>query len=954
MIDATVRRLTFYTTSSYATADWGTAEFDVLVAEVDETSFATAAFFDWTAMTTVYSGSLSVSGNQMVVNLDTPFNYTGGNLVIGFNLTTTGTAKYVSWVATYGSTNLGAYQYGTYGPYTTTYQPMTTFNYMPNATPRPINPHATEELSTEATLAWTAPNSTEVIRYEYQYKLATETAWSPTETTTTLTANITGLTPVKTYDFRVCAVYPGPAYSQYAETQFTTTASCPIPDGFTASNITMNTADLTWNASSEVANYTVEYRTAAGMQALFEEGFEDATEFENWTLNNCVSGTGRNSSAKRTDDYGFKFAYNGFSSGITPPQYLISPDLSAYTANDVMLAFYYIKGSNNYTETFKVGWSSTTNDPDEFTWDSEITATSAWDYYSHTLPAGTKYISIAYTADDQLYLYIDDLAIGNIVAAGTWTEATHEAPNTGAYTITLPNAGVKYDVRVYANCTTDPDDESATTTFTTLADGNKVFTNATADGKWSTDDNWAPAGAPVITDNAILRANATIESGTVAQAKKITFEGTTTPTLTINDGGQLKTDNNVIATVKKHINKYNEVGNHATGVDPDGYYLIGNPLSNTVYSHSSYSTPNLTTVGIYTTGSNYDLYSWATSTTENYCEWRNYKASTFSLSNGTGYLYANAANVDLTFTGTVKANNTDETKSLSYTAPTVQAEFSNWNLLANPFVCNAYVTPNAGDGNPAIAYYKMNSTGTGFEASTAAIAPMEGIFVKATAASQTVKFSRNAAKNRGQLNINLTQNVNTRGAMGSTDNAIVRFDGGMGLEKFSFRQGSTKIYITEEGMDYAVVNAGQVGEIPVSFKANENGSYTLSFTSEEVSFSYLHLIDNLTGIDSDLLANPSYSFDAQSTDYAQRFRLVFATGTSVDDDSFGFINANGNLCIFGIEGEATVQVFDVLGHMLSSETFNGSYEKRINGAPGVYVLRLINGENVRTQKIVVK
>ena len=69
---------------------------------------------------------------------------------------------------------------------------------------------------------------------------------------------------------------------------------------------------------------------------------------------------------------------------------------------------------------------------------------------------------------------------------------------------------------------------------------------------------------------------------------------------------------------------------------------------------------------------------------------------------------------------------------------------------------------------------------------------------------------------------------------------------------------------------------------------------------------------------------------------------------------FGFVNAMGNFCIFGIEGEATVQVIDMLGHVISSETFSGSYERKINGAPGVYLVRLIHGNDVKVQKVVVR
>ena len=156
-----------------------------------------------------------------------------------------------------------------------------------------------------------------------------------------------------------------------------------------------------------------------------------------------------------------------------------------------------------------------------------------------------------------------------------------------------------------------------------------------------------------------------------------------------------------------------------------------------------------------------------------------------------------------------------------------------------------------------------------------------------------------------------------------------------------------------EGKDYAVAKTENEGEMPVCFKAEENGNYTLSFNAQEVEFSYLHLIDNLTGNEVDLLENPSYSFEARNTDYASRFKLVFAKGTNDSGSNFGFIS-DGNLMILGIEGEATLQIIDVTGRILSTETFSGSYNKAINAANGVYMIRLIQGENVRTQKIVVK
>ncbi len=927
MGDATVRRLTFYTTNSYANVDWGAAEFDVLVAEVDATSFESSAFFDWNDMTTVYSGSLSVSGQQMVIDLDAPFTYNGGNLLIGFDLTTTGASASVYWVATYGSTNLGAYQYGTSSVSRTYYQPKITFNYLPSATPRPTNVHPTEELSTEATLAWTAPYGVIATGYEYQYKIATEEVWSAAAPAAGLNVTLTGLTPEKTYDFRVRAVYAGPAYSQYATTQFTTPAACPIPDGLAASNLTMNTADLEWNASVEVANYTVQYRTAAGVQALFEEGFEDATEFaENWTLNNCVSGTNRNTSAKQTGDYGFKFAYNGYSSGITPPQYLISSDLSAYTTNDVTLTFYY-KKDGSFTETFKVGWSSTTNDPAEFTWDIEITATSSWENYSHTIPAGTKYISIAYTADDQLSLYIDDLVIGNTLAAGSWNTATATAPNTGEYQLMGLTAGTKYDVRVYAECAADPETENDMITITTLANGNKVFTNAGGDGLWGTNANWVPAGAPTITDNAIIRANATIPNGTVATAKKITFEGTPTPTLTLADGGQLIANNSVSLTVQKSA-----TANSWMGISAPVFYSSG---STSLY----YTSTNLKGAGAY------DLMQY----TESSSTWQSQK-STSTMSQERGYIYRRADATTLTFTGSTHVGNQSANSLVTWSAS--DASLKGFNLIGNPYPHAIYYGAAIPTTNLAEGFYILQTNGTwrtvaGADINTTAIGVGEAIMVKASAAISPFEMTDVATAPTSSKAHTATLAFTVSNDEYS-DVAYAMFSNGEGLPKMSHLNAEAPmLYIpTDEGRYAIAMMEESVESFPLNF--NGYGEYTLS-VNNSTAFGYLHLIDRATGRDIDLLSQSTYTFNANGS--SDRFTVKLSPSTEENGRAIFVWQENGNVVV---EGDGDLQVFDVMGRQLGTTHVDGTttFSRGDLGMShsGVYVLRL----NGNSQKIVVK
>ena len=364
-----------------------------------------------------------------------------------------------------------------------------------------------------------------------------------------------------------------------------------------------------------------------------------------------------------------------------------------------------------------------------------------------------------------------------------------------------------------------------------------------------------------------------------------------------------------------------------------GYYLIASPVAEPV-------TPAAANGFIPATVANYDLYYFSQTGDTEGNEWINFKDETlgsFDIVNGKGYLYASKEGTTLVFTG---APGTDGTVTLDdYDA---NARFKGWNLIGNPFAEDAYI-------NKPFYTLENSDTYTTNEAGTA-IHAMQGVLIIADAEETTVTFSTEApAANNGKLNMNL------RRANKQLDNAILVFGGDQQLGKMTFRANSSKAYMPVEGKDYAITSVeGQVGEVPVSFKAENNGTYSLSFTSEEVTFSYLHLIDNMTGNDVNLLETPSYTFDARTTDYASRFKLVFAVGSSANDDTFGFVNASGNFCIFGIEGEATVQVIDVLGHMLSSEQFSGSYEKRINGAPGVYMVRLIQGNDVKIQKVVVR
>ena len=357
--------------------------------------------------------------------------------------------------------------------------------------------------------------------------------------------------------------------------------------------------------------------------------------------------------------------------------------------------------------------------------------------------------------------------------------------------------------------------------------------------------------------------------------------------------------------------------------EKDHYYLISSPM---VGGSNPMSVQNLL-------DNDYDLYRFDQTEAD---EWRNYKQGSFNLVSGQGYLYANSVGGEITFVGTPYSGNG------TITLRKVEgAQFEGWNLIGNPF------------GNPAslgnTSYYRMNSeTGAEIITGSGNIAAMEGVFVVAENDGDVVTFTEQTSKDSQLLNINVNNSVAT------IDRAIVRFDEGTQLPKFQLNPNNTKVYIPEGDQDYAVVRSANEGEMPVSFRASENGTYTISTNAENVEMNYLHLIDNMTGADVDLLATPSYTFEAKTSDYASRFRLVFKANGTNENNAETFAYFNGTNWTVSNVGDATLQVVDVTGRTVANQLINGNAELNLNQPAGVYVIRLVNGDNVKTQKVVVR
>ena len=254
------------------------------------------------------------------------------------------------------------------------------------------------------------------------------------------------------------------------------------------------------------------------------------------------------------------------------------------------------------------------------------------------------------------------------------------------------------------------------------------------------------------------------------------------------------------------------------------------------------------------------------------------------------------------------------------------------------------------------------------------IHPHQGFFVRVDAA-QAITFNSDMRKGGTNTNVDgesssyrdwepryaLVNMVCTDGE-GRNDFATIELDRpeqGGGRKAKGLRSGDASIWfrLGEEDYQIAFASVGTTSA-PLRFEAHTDGAYTLRWNMQNADFSYLHLIDNQTGADIDCLTTEEYRFEAKTSDYTSRFRLVFEfTGVEENDEptegpaTFAFMMGDELV----INGEGVLQMFDLNGRQLLSTEIHGTQASVAlpKVADGIYVLRLTNGNQVRTQKMVI-
>ena len=203
MENCNVNAMTFYAYPQLPIG-WGNAKFDVYLKEVSETTFANTTLKSWSTLEKVYAGSLSIDGDgKMTVTFNTPYQYKGGNLLVGINQTTNGISKDCQWV---GQTAAAGVSLG--GVNTTIIQqnfiPFTTFDYesVEDIYPSPSDVAVTPD-ATLATVTWTGND--EATGYNLRYR-----------TTKSISYDFESAEPWAVDDFSPFTTYDGDGLRTYS------------------------------------------------------------------------------------------------------------------------------------------------------------------------------------------------------------------------------------------------------------------------------------------------------------------------------------------------------------------------------------------------------------------------------------------------------------------------------------------------------------------------------------------------------------------------------------------------------------------------------------------------------------------------------------------------------------------------------------------------------------------
>lgn len=524
--------------------------------------------------------------------------------------------------------------------------------------------------------------------------------------------------------------------------------------------------------------------------------------------------------------------------------------------------------------------------------------------------------------------------------------------------------------------------------------------NVSSGGDWSQTTTWNSGTVPNTATNSVE----IIGSNTVNLDQTYTIENLTVlsgASLDLNSGNGLTVSGDLSnsGTVTANSGSSLIVNGTSTGninynltVNDTDFHLLSSPVEGEGYD-PTWVTANLIDV-TNGQGNNIGIASYVnTSDADGDFVWVQ-SGTSGSFNTGQGYsMKREATTSDMTFTGTLKTNDA----AIAITANDIGGANENrWTLIGNPFSSfidiDALLT-NAGnqtaleDAREAVYVWNGSSY---LALTTGYIHPGQGFFVNSNTASESITITQGMLSH--QTGVNFYRNSNTKidltvsngNTTRSTEINYIqdkttgldpRFDIGTFTGSSSTGNTSFNLYTrladnssSTNFMRQALPNQNfESMVIPVGINAVSGSEIT--FTADAMNLPSginVYLEDKVTGDVTRLdEANSSYKVTlSENLNGIGRFYLHTKTSSVLSTDNINLDNVSvyttnkNNLRIVGVNnGQATVELFNILGKQVLSKTFtaNGVEDTTLpNLATGIYLVQLQTESGKISKKIILE
>lgn len=420
------------------------------------------------------------------------------------------------------------------------------------------------------------------------------------------------------------------------------------------------------------------------------------------------------------------------------------------------------------------------------------------------------------------------------------------------------------------------------------------------------------------------------------------------------------------ASGNTNVNRYFEAYSGAG----DGWHFISSPVNDMTIAGSDFEP-----------GPNDDLYAWDE---VNYL-WRNYKGSNFpgtTFQNGYGYMVAYSSTVTNTFEG--ELNYTD----ISFNNLTKTPDKGDgWHLIGNPFSSAIYWGTDDWNLSNVGAVSKIydESAGNYIDVSPSGIIPStNGFFIQVSSATNSFTIPKSARIHNTTNNYKspeIREIIETlKFIVNNDDNSFydvttIAFDENAEVD-FEWERDAHKLFgqsVAPQLWTFIDDEMFSTNTLPpfyesltidLNFKAGVNSTYHLIPEGLE-SFnlnSEIYLEDLFTNEIINLKETDIYSFQANTSDNTQRFKLHFyglmdiEESTALKDINI-YSNQNHVLVKMPKQGiNYNIQIFDIMGRILLDKDMisSGTDKFFFDRSNSILIVRTVCNNKVNSRKVLLK